>query len=95
MFFVYSFASFYFKVAFYFFQFQFVLFSDLQSREVSCPEIDRKRQASPLSICSSRKKHCIVNQSNLQCENSGTHEKNLKEIQSGVVDKTMVTLELS
>ncbi|XP_062109140.1 helicase and polymerase-containing protein TEBICHI [Humulus lupulus] len=67
--------------------------SDLQSNVDSHSELkvnDHKRQASPLLIDNSKKRHCITNQSHLECKTTCSDEKNSQDIHSTVC-KTAVT----
>ncbi|KAF4355301.1 hypothetical protein F8388_026571 [Cannabis sativa] len=69
--------------------------SDLQSNVDLNPELkvsDHKRQASPLLIDNSKKRHCVADQSHLECETTCSNEKSSQDIHS-TVGKTEVTTE--
>ena len=53
---------------------------------------DHKRQANPLSIDPSKKRHCIINRSHLECETTCSNEQNSQDIHSSAVCKTAVHL---
>ncbi|PON76487.1 Helicase and polymerase-containing protein TEBICHI [Parasponia andersonii] len=65
--------------------------SDIQENVNSALDLkanDHKRQASPVSIDMSKKRHCITSLTHLECKSTGPNDKNFPDIQSSAVYKT-------